>query len=70
MLQPKMQVLVSEGEDGDACSTYLLSIKCNIKGTSSVLRRPRSPTIFVFKFTQVSRLHQSLDFRIVEHFHP
>lgn len=57
MLQPKIQVLVSEREDDDACGTYFLSIKCNIKGTSSVLRRPRSPTIFVSKFTQESHLH-------------
>ena len=70
MLQPKMQVLVSEREDGDACGTYLSLIKCNIKGTSSVLRRPRSPTIFVFKFTQESHLHLLFDFRIVERFHP
>ena len=64
-----MQVLVSERKDGDTCGTYLLSTKCNIKGTSSVLRRPRSPTNFLFKFTQESHLHQSLNSRIIEHFH-
>ena len=39
MLHTMMQVLVSEGEIDDACGTCLQFTKCNIKRTSSALKR-------------------------------
>lgn len=39
MLHTMMQVLVSEGEIDDACGACLQFTKCNIKRTSSALKR-------------------------------